>query len=275
MAAQTERHLTGVAETLLMPLYARSVESARPDALLRDEIAVALVARWPEDFARIKQVHMDEEDRVVLMLRNREFDRQAREFLARHPDGTVVHIGCGLDARFPRVDNGRVEWYDLDLPAVISLRREALPERPRYHLIASSAFETAWLDLLRVHTGRPFLFLAEAVFLYFPESRGKALVLNLKGRFPGAELVCDAMTPFMVSSLNLELALSKMSARLEWRLKHGRDVEGWGEGIRLLSEWFYFDRPEPRLGSMRLMRFIPPLARGVGIFHYQLGQTPG
>jgi len=33
----------------------------------------------------------------------------------------VVHIGCGLDSRFERVEwYGRVEWYDLDLPEVLA-----------------------------------------------------------------------------------------------------------------------------------------------------------
>jgi O-methyltransferase involved in polyketide biosynthesis len=40
----------------------------------------------------------------------------------------AVHIGCGLDTRFDRVDNGQVVWYDLDLPLVIGLRRKLIPE---------------------------------------------------------------------------------------------------------------------------------------------------
>jgi hypothetical protein len=36
-----------------------------------------------------------------------------------------------------------------------------------------------------------------------------------------------------------------------------------------------FDRPEPRLGAAYLMCYRPPLAKGVGIFHYQLGSAEG
>jgi hypothetical protein len=39
----------------------------------------------------------------------------------------------------------------------------------------------------------------------------------------------------------------------------------------MLNEWYYLDRPEPRLGSAQLMRYIPLLANGVGIFNYQRG----
>ena len=47
MPETTHESLGGVAETLLIPLYIRAVESQRSDAILRDEKAVApLHAPW-------------------------------------------------------------------------------------------------------------------------------------------------------------------------------------------------------------------------------------
>src|SRR5512139_2014173 len=128
-----------VSETLFIPLYIRAIEAQRPDALIKDEQAVELVKHLDFDYARVKfQAH----DEATVILRLREFDRQARDFLARHPDANVVHIGCGLDTRFERVDNGRVEWYDLDLPDVIELRRKLIGgEGERYHMVACSVFD--------------------------------------------------------------------------------------------------------------------------------------
>lgn len=258
-----------VAETLLIPLYCRALEAQRPDALLRDDRAAALVEQIDYDFSRIKpQGH----DQAATIMRAREFDRRAQEFLRRHPGAAVVHIGCGLDTRFARVDDGRVEWYDLDLPEVIALRRTLMPEEaPRCHPLGCSVFDTGWLEAVSAHGDRPFLFLAEGVLPYFEEAQVKSLVLLLMERFPGAELVCDAMTPLMIRMHNVELAFTRIGARLRWGLRHGRDVESWGAGVRVLEEWFYFDRPEPRLGASQLMRYFAPLAKGVGIFHYQLG----
>jgi O-methyltransferase involved in polyketide biosynthesis len=62
-------------------------------------------------------------------------DRYAQDLLRRHTDAVVVHIGCGLDSRFERVDNGHVEWYDLDMPEIIELRRKRISvEGERYHI---------------------------------------------------------------------------------------------------------------------------------------------
>jgi len=184
----------------------------------------------------------------------------------------VVHIGCGLDSRFERVDNGRVEWYDLDLPDVIELRRKLIgDEGERYHLLGCSAFDSAWLDAVSAHRQRPFLFLAEGVLMYFEEAQVKSLVLMLRDHFPGAELVIDAFSPFLIRANNLRLSITKFGARYHWGLKRGQEIESWDDGIHLLDEWGYFDRPEPRLDHIRWMRHIPLLARVLRIYHYRLG----
>ncbi len=271
MTEQNAVLLDDVAETLLIPLYFRARETQRPDALVKDEQAETLVKQLHYDFSRIK---LRDHDAVAIILRMREFDRFARDFLDRCPDAVVVHIGCGLDTRFKRVDNGRVEWYDLDLPEVIELRRKLIGgEGERYHLLAGSMFDRAWLDTVSLQRPRPVLFIAEGVLQYFEEAQVKQLVLRLRECFPGAELVCDAATPLMVRLDNLHLAFTQVRARINWGLAHGRDVESWGEGIRLLEEWFYFERPEPRLGATQMMRYIPPLRKGSGIFHYRLGEA--
>ncbi len=270
----TNKNLGGVAETLFMPLYIRAMESERPDALIKDDKAVALIKQVNYDSAWIKKMMVDQDDKVSLILRNREFDRYARDFLARCPEAVVVHIGCGLDSRFERVDDGQVEWYDLDLPQVIELRRELIGgESSRYHLLACSAFDRAWLDAVSVHRPRPFLFLAEGVLMYFEEAQVKSLVLMLRKNFAGAEFVFDAFSPYLVRMNNLRISRTKIGARYNWGLKRGKDVENWGNGITLLDEWFPFTRPEPRLAHIRWMRHIPLFAKIFGIFHYRLGKA--
>ena len=278
MSGNTIQDLGGIAETLLIPLYLRARESQRPDALLKDEKAVALVTQMGNAFSRVKQIKMDEGDQTVLVLRNREFDRYARDFLTRYPEAVVVHIGCGLDSRFERVDNGRVEWYDLDLPEVIELRRKFIgSEKARYHFLAGSMFDSQWPTTVSIHRQRSFLFLAEGVFMYFEKEQVKSLILMLRDRFPGAELVFDAFSPFLVRANNFRFRISrtKISARYHWGLKRGKDLENWGNGIHLLDEWFPFDRPEPRLAHVQWIRHIPLLAKVMGIFHYRFEETAG
>ena len=229
MPETTKPSLSGVAETLLITLYIRATESQRPDALIKDERAEALVRQLDPEILRKTLVLTEGTGRLVLILKSREFDRFAQDFMGRHPDAVVVHIGCGLDTRFERVDNGQVEWYDLDLPEVINLRRELIGgEDGRYHLLAGSVLEDAWLEAVEAHRQRPFLFLAEGVFMYFTEAQVKSLVLRLKEHFPAAELVFDAYSPFMRWAHNLRVIRKRVGAHLNWDLRHSQDLEGWG-----------------------------------------------
>ncbi|MGE5248672.1 MAG: methyltransferase domain-containing protein [Bacteroidota bacterium] len=262
--------LQGLPETLLIPLYVRAREADRTDALIRDPQAAAMIKRIDYDFSRIK---LQEHDEVGILLRTREFDRRARAFVAAHPDAVVVHLGCGLDGRFERVDDGRVEWYDLDLPEVMQLRRALLDEHcQRHHLLTASVFDSAWRDEVGLYRPRPFLFVAEGLFIYFEEAQVKSLVLDLENRFPGAELVFDALTPLGSWLHNFQLVFSRVSARLQWGLQDPQELERWAPGIRLLEDWYYFDTPEPRLGeSIQWMARVPIFGRMTGIFHYRLG----
>jgi len=265
--------LSEVSETLLIPLYYRAIETRRPDAMIIDEKAVELIKRLSSDGPLrynsdwLKQTPMSEANKVLRIMLTREMDRYVRDFLGRHPKAVVVHIGCGLDSRFERVDNRQVVWYDLDLPDVIELRRILIgDERGHYHLLACSVLEETWLETVMVHRGSSFLFLAEGVFMYFEEAQVKSLVLRLRDHFPGAELVFDAWRPFEIWIGNLVLG-----GLLRWGFWRGQEIEGWGAGIHLLDEWGYFDQPEPRLSRFRWMAPLWRLLKPMRVFRFRLG----
>lgn len=275
--SETASHtLSGVPETSLAALYWRAMESQRPNALIKDQKAEALVAQLDYDFDRIRQIPMPELLYVMRTMLTREMDRYARGFLGRHPEAIVVHIGCGLDSRFERVDNGQVEWYDLDLPDVVDLRRGLVgDEGGRYHLLACSVLEDVWLDAVKVHSPRRFLFLAETVFVYFTEAQVRSLVRTLRDQLPGAELVFDGWRPFEVWLGNryFSASSSQFAGLMQWGFWRGQEIEGWSDGIRLLDEWGFFDQPEPRTDAFRWMAPLFRLFKPVRIFHFRLGEV--
>jgi O-methyltransferase involved in polyketide biosynthesis len=270
MPDNVQHALSGVPETLLITLYVRARESQRPDAMMRDARAVEMVGRIEADFSRLELRRHDE---VAIIMRMKKFDEHVRRFLGQHPDGVVLHIGCGLDTRFDRVDNGQVEWFDLDVPEVIALRQQLVTiESGRYHLLAASVFDDDWIEAVGRYRPRPVMFVAEGVLPYFEEAQVRSLVLRLRDHFPGSELVCDAQKPFMVRLENLHLILARVAARLHWSLRDGKDVEQWGGDIRLLDEWNFGSDEMAELKGFRWVRWVRPLARASGIFHYRLGR---
>jgi O-methyltransferase involved in polyketide biosynthesis len=106
MAKKTSPNLSGVFETLLITLYTWALESQRPDGLIRDGKAFEIVTKMDCDLSRLR---LQGHNEVALILRMPQFDYMAGDFMARNPQTAVVHFGCGLDTRFKRVDDGRVE----------------------------------------------------------------------------------------------------------------------------------------------------------------------
>jgi O-methyltransferase involved in polyketide biosynthesis len=101
--------LGGVPETLLWTLYHRAIEARRPDGILDDPRAVALVDAIEYPFAE-RFGTRDGPLSQWQALRVKTFDREVRRFLAAHPAGTVVALGEGRETQFWRVDNGSVRW---------------------------------------------------------------------------------------------------------------------------------------------------------------------
>ena len=186
--------LQGITSTLLVPLACRAIESTHPDAIQHDpraeEVYKALGGN--PDFL----LGMGQADAFVTVMRARQFDRFARQFLARCPAGLVVDLGCGLDTRFDRLDDGQLTWIGIDLPEVIALRSSLLPDGPRSQSIPQSMLELSWIDAI-AQLEKPAIFLAEGVFPYFSTADIKPMVLAMAERFPTGELVFDAAAPFI------------------------------------------------------------------------------
>src|SRR4030042_4653387 len=84
--------LPPVARTLLIPLACRAEENKRSDAMIRDDVAQAVLARF--DPKEIAPLRMAGADHVFTMMRAPQFDRQAQAFLGAPPDCGMVDTGC-------------------------------------------------------------------------------------------------------------------------------------------------------------------------------------
>ncbi len=261
--------LSGVEETALLTLYARAIESQSDNPILKDEKIVAMIERIDpllhkhnsKMANRLQKRAIDPRLTVHMQLRAQKYDNYARDFLEKHNDGVIINIGCGLDTRFFRIDNGKVLFYDLDLPEMIKLKRQLINENERYHIIGQSVLDFDWMEPI-ARLNQPTLILAEGVFMYLPEDKVKELVLKLQNQFPESELVCELTNSTWVEGIWGKMAALKMKQRFNMRadaefkfgVHEANDFEAWGEGIEFLEKWFYMAENHPKLGLMRIFR---------------------
>lgn len=238
--AKERIHLEKEKETLLIPLVSKAEESKKENPILSDPSAVDIINGIAYDWSKL---NIPNKTKISLCLRAKQLDNYVQEFIKANPAGTVVHLGCGLDSRFRRVDNGKVHWYDLDFPEVIELRKKFFTETDRYHLISSSVTDLNWLDVLSNQVGE-FMFVAEGLLMYLPEAEVKKLVLTIKERFPGSRLACDVFSAFTVRKINKHPSIQKTNADILWGIDDVKEMESWQSGIQLLEEWYFSQSAE-------------------------------
>jgi O-methyltransferase involved in polyketide biosynthesis len=161
--------------------------------VLADPVAVALVDRIDYPFAE----RFGESFGQFQALRTKAFDREVRRFLQRHPEGTVVALGEGLETQFWRVDNGSVRWVGVDLPEVEDLRARLLPRAERVTSRGESVTDLGWLEEL---AGGPTLVTAQGLLMYLRRADVDAIVDGIATALPrGGDFVFDAMAPWAVA----------------------------------------------------------------------------
>jgi hypothetical protein len=178
--------LAGVPETMLWSLHHRACEARRPDGVIIDPECLRIESAIDYDF-----VCNFGKPRGSLAARAAEIDRVLRAWLERHPDGTVVSLGEGLETQGRRVDNGRMRWLSVDLPEAIRLRERFLAPTHRFRHIAASALDLVWMDAVDPASG--VFIVAQGLLMYFA---------TIADRFPGADFVFDAI-PKWFSDLTL------------------------------------------------------------------------
>lgn len=232
--------LKGVPETLLITLHARALESRSPDPILRDEMAERLVDSIAYDFARLKSAR---EDRFSASVRAKQLDSWTREFLAAHPTATVLHLGCGLDSRAIRIaPTTSVQWFDVDLPEVIEVRRRLFPEQAGVRMIGVSVTDPDWLN--QIPADRPTLVVAEGIFPYLSAEEVEGLLRRVITRFPEGQVIFDAMSPRALRLQGLHRGLRSTGARLLWSLDDPHELETHVFGLELTDEWPLIGAPD-------------------------------
>jgi len=194
----------------LVSLVARGTARARcPELGFVDPCAEAMLSELEGVDVDVCEAHVR-----ASLLGTMVIDGIVRDFFARHPRGVAVALYPGLCSRFSRVDNGTLQWVDIDTPEIATLQC-ALQRTPPRHAIASGCGLccSGWLDAiggdpsptLIVHQGAAR---APAAFA----DHFEAVVSRIR---PGTEYVLDydARLPIRPSTLapgraSVELAIA-------------------------------------------------------------------
>jgi len=220
---------------MLLPLWGRAMETSKLKPLLVDNKAVEIINSIPYDFSTIAS-NIRKLTRASWISRSIFFDKKILDFIRMHPYATVVNAGCGLDTTFDRIDNGTINWIDLDLPDAIELRRQYLKETDRRRFIAKSAFDVTWYDEIRNKDNVMLMF--AGVLYYFDEPEVRKLFNDIHHHLEKSEIIFDH-----ASRLGIKLSNEQVIKRggmdetafLKWGTDDIYEIEKWESHIKVIS----------------------------------------
>lgn len=251
MAERVLVNLGGVAETMLIPVYFRAIASKMKKPALMDTKAIELVDKIDYDFSKFSDsyrmrdannltrayiLYINKMTRMGITTRTIYLDRETNEFIKENPHCNCINIGCGLDTRFFRVDNGKIGWYDVDLTSVIDVREKLIAKEDRVITIKGSAFEKDWTNKI-VQPNLPTLIIIEGMLMYFDEEDVKKLLDIIAKAFPHCTILLEASSPLTVKNSNKRPTVLKTSAVFKWGIKSGKEIEVLCPALEFKNEW--------------------------------------
>ena len=223
--------ITGVPETMIQTLYARAKESKKPDHKIYDEKAIEIVSQMDYDFSKAdKDFAMSSGviSRTIIL------DKYVKNYIKKNPDAAVINIVCGMDTRFYRVDNGKIRWFNIDLPVTIDIRKRFLSEPDRVVTIPKSAMDSSWADDVG-SLSSPVLVIIEGLSMYLSENDIKQILSIIESHYSNVTLLMETMSPAVVKKVK-EKSIDASNAKFTWGIKTGKELETYNNCFRFVND---------------------------------------
>ncbi|MGY1618745.1 class I SAM-dependent methyltransferase [Geodermatophilus sp. SYSU D00691] len=239
--ATTLPAFTPLEDSLFVTLCCRALDNRSPNPVLGDAMADEIVRTLGYDHERL---HIDTNLRLNAALRAKKMDQVVSAFLARHPDAVGLDLGAGFDTRAVRLDPpSTVDWYDVDLPAVVEARAGLVPDRPNAHAISADVTTAGWLDA--VPTGRPAVVVADGLIGFLDREEVVTLLDRLIDYFPSGEVVFNSYPKFAIWATRHTPGTKGVSGLLRFPgIDDPSELEGWNPRLRLVREILLSREPE-------------------------------
>jgi len=256
--------LTGSAETMLQSFYARAKYSRKKNAKFYDAKAIELIDKIDYDFSKAEN---DSTMSNGVIARTIVFDELVKDFINKNPDCTVVNIACGLDTRFYRMDNGRIIWYNVDLPETIEVRDAIYHESGRVSTIGISATDPSWAD--KVTKRGKMLFIIEGLSMYLTSDENAQMLSIIRDKFDNATVLMECLAKKWVNKERTEKSIQDTGAKFVFGADTFDDLGKAADGFRCIkNDDIIRGMTEimPILKPFRKLPFLKKIAQKILIF---------
>ena len=222
-----------IQETALIPLAIKASETARTNARIKDLKAKEIIETLGVDVSKFDPFLSHE----GVVARTIMFRDELKRLIDMYPDALCVNLGCGFDDKFSQVDNGKITWFDVDLPDQIAVRRKVYEDRERCTMLAGSALEGEWTKSLPKNDMT--IVVMEGVLEYFSKDMVKTCLNMLCDSFSHGYLLAELHSPFLEKNGKHHDAVKNTNATFGWGTKSGKEYLELEPRLTFVSERSY------------------------------------
>lgn len=227
-----------IQETALITLAIRASETARKKPRIVDEKAKEIIDALGVDVSKFDPFLSHEGVVARTIMYRREIER----LIAENPDAVGINLGCGFDDKFSAVDNGKIIWFDVDLPDQIAVRRKVFKDRERCRMLEGDALDGAWTE--NIPKDRLPIIVMEGVLQYFSKEQVTTCLNMLCDSFEHGYLLAELHSPLLEKHSKKHDAIRNTNAKFGWGTKSGKEYEEIEPRIHMISETSYNEEME-------------------------------
>lgn len=206
---------------------------SKNNLFIKDSKAEEIVGKVDFDFRELKQSKWLS---MYMAVRAKIIDEICNNYITQNSNVTVIHLGCGLDSRYLRINKENISWYDIDFESVINLRKQFYTESEKYKMIGKSVTDLSWLDKIDV-TNQRVLIVAEGLTMYLSEQELQQLLKGINTKFGNATIVFDAYSRQAIKSSKLKNPVNQMNANIKWGMNCPDDFNKLNYNLKFVKEY--------------------------------------
>lgn len=231
--------LGDVQTTALIPVAIKASETLRKKPRVRDDVAVKMIKALGIDTAPYDKFMSHE----GVIARTVMLDKTLARYIEQNPKAIIVNMGAGFDNRFSRIDNGKIFWFDLDLPDSIALRKKVFEERERVFMLEGSVLDDGWVPAVKKEIKKrggaakaKVLFIAEGLFMYLTLEEIATLLSILKENFASGTLIAEQNNPMLVNHQKYHDTVNATNAVFKSGTWSAKEIAALCPGMTLVDE---------------------------------------
>ena len=248
-------NLEGVEKTMLLTLFAKAKHSQQKNHKFYDSKAIEVISKIDYDFSIAEK---DKFMQLGTVARTIVLDNMVGDYIDAHPKCTIVNIASGMDTRFNRLDNGKINWYNVDLENSANYRLNYIEGTDRVTTLAYSAMDPSWAQEILIRND--VLFIVEGLTMYLNPKDVKNILNIIDANFDKCTIFMEIMPPVSVKNTKEE-SIEDTNSKFIWGVAKGHELTKFNNNFKWIRDVNLFDGVNVYKPHYKIITWLPLLRK--------------